>query len=162
MLIKKALHSESLKALPHQRNYVGKKGPLSIANSVALNILEYSTLRLFFFQQNVCLCMFVQSRHHYSVDYDHHNYGSVSVHASGIICESGGHLFVDQLPVCVSVRHRVRSCQLLYHQGGNEETQTIKGQSFYVTFSVLSSLTLGLIKIYVFSFMILLLLLLLL
>lgn len=85
--------------------------------------------------------MCVQSRHHYSVDYVHHNYGSVSVHASGVICESSGHLFVDQLPVCVSVRHRVRSRQLLHHQGGNEETQTVKGQNFLKVPEIFSSLT---------------------
>ncbi|XP_061559050.1 gamma-aminobutyric acid receptor subunit rho-3a isoform X3 [Phycodurus eques] len=41
----------------------------------------------------------------------------------GVLRESCGHLLVGQLPVRLSVRHRVRGRQLFHHSGGNEEAQ---------------------------------------
>lgn len=46
----------------------------------------------------------------------------------GVVCESGGHLPVDQLPVCLPVRHRIRGGELLHHSGGDEEDEEGEGR----------------------------------
>ena len=51
----------------------------------------------------------------------------------GIVCEGGGHLPVDQLPVRLPVCDRVRSCELLHHSGGDEEDEEGEGQHWTIT-----------------------------
>lgn len=52
----------------------------------------------------------------------------VCVCCPGVVCEGGGHLPVDQLPVRLPVCDRVRSCELLHHSGGDEEDEEGEGQ----------------------------------
>lgn len=52
----------------------------------------------------------------------------VRVCCPGVVCESGGHLPVDQLPVCLPVCDRVRSRELLHHSGGDEEDEEGEGK----------------------------------
>ncbi len=47
---------------------------------------------------------------------------------AGFICESGGHLPVDQLPVCLPLCDRICSRELLHHSGGDEEDEEGEGQ----------------------------------
>lgn len=51
----------------------------------------------------------------------------------GAVCESSGHLPVDQLPVCLPVCHRICSCELLHHSGGDEEDEEGEGQHIQQT-----------------------------
>ncbi|XP_059900730.1 uncharacterized protein LOC132452251 isoform X1 [Gadus macrocephalus] len=46
---------------------------------------------------------------------------------AGILREGGRHLSVDQLPLRLPVRHRVRGRQLLHHPGGDEEDEGGEG-----------------------------------
>lgn len=57
-----------------------------------------------------------------------HLHPSVSVCCPGFVRESGGHLHVDQLPVCLPVRDRIRGRELLHHSGGDEEDEEGEGQ----------------------------------
>lgn len=52
----------------------------------------------------------------------------VSPCRQGLVCEGGGHLPVDQLPVCLPVCYRIRSGELLHHSGGDEEDEEGEGQ----------------------------------
>ncbi|XP_077410279.1 uncharacterized protein LOC144040188 isoform X2 [Vanacampus margaritifer] len=65
-----------------------------------------------------CLSGYDHRAHHV-----HHHHGRVLVHASGVVREGGGHLPVDQLPVCLPFCNRVRRRQLLHHPGGDEEDE---------------------------------------
>ncbi|XP_061522347.1 uncharacterized protein LOC133396475 isoform X2 [Phycodurus eques] len=63
------------------------------------------------------------SGYNHSTHHVHHHHWSVLLHASGVVREGGGHLPVDQLPVCLPVCNRVRGGKLLHHPGGNEEDE---------------------------------------
>ncbi|XP_075905189.1 gamma-aminobutyric acid receptor subunit rho-3-like isoform X3 [Nelusetta ayraudi] len=62
-------------------------------------------------------------RYHHGAHHVNHHHRSVLLHAAGVLCESSGHLPVDQLPVCLPVGHRICSRQLLHHSGGDEEDE---------------------------------------
>lgn len=68
------------------------------------------------------------SRHHHGSDNVHHHHWRLSLYATGVLCQSRGHLPVGKLPVCLPVRHWVRCSQLFHHGGGDEEAQ--KGEGF--------------------------------
>ncbi|XP_057680369.1 gamma-aminobutyric acid receptor alpha-like isoform X3 [Corythoichthys intestinalis] len=63
------------------------------------------------------------SGYNHGAHHVHHHHRRLVVHASGVVRKSGGHLLVDQLPLCLPVSHRVRGSQLLHHSGGDEEDE---------------------------------------
>ncbi|XP_061660582.1 uncharacterized protein LOC133492433 isoform X7 [Syngnathoides biaculeatus] len=63
------------------------------------------------------------SGYNHGAHHVHHHHGSLLLHASGFVREGGGHLPVDQLPVCLPVCNRVRGGELLHHPGGDEEDE---------------------------------------
>lgn len=54
--------------------------------------------------------------------------GNKSTCFPGVLCESCGHLHVDQLPVCLPVCDRICSRELLHHSGGDEEDEEGEGE----------------------------------
>ncbi|XP_077480231.1 uncharacterized protein LOC144091621 isoform X2 [Stigmatopora argus] len=63
------------------------------------------------------------SRYHHGAHHVHHHHRRVVVHAAGVLRQGGGRLPVDQLPLRLPLRHRVRGGQLLHHSGGDEEDE---------------------------------------
>ncbi|XP_061613741.1 uncharacterized protein LOC133469992 isoform X2 [Phyllopteryx taeniolatus] len=63
------------------------------------------------------------SGYNHSTHHVHYHHWSVLLHASGVVRKGGGHLPVDQLPVCLPVCNRVRGGKLLHHPGGDEEDE---------------------------------------
>ncbi|XP_061613748.1 gamma-aminobutyric acid receptor subunit rho-3-like isoform X8 [Phyllopteryx taeniolatus] len=67
------------------------------------------------------------SGYNHSTHHVHYHHWSVLLHASGVVRKGGGHLPVDQLPVCLPVCNRVRGGKLLHHPGGDEEDEEGEG-----------------------------------
>lgn len=87
--------------------------------------------------RNIILCnvsaatvttVFSVSRHHHRTDNVHHHHWCVGLYATGVLRKSCRHLSMGELPVCLSVSHRVRCGQLFHHSGGDEEAEESKGQ----------------------------------
>lgn len=69
---------------------------------------------------------FSVSRHHHRTDNVHHHHWCVGLYATGVLRKSCRHLSMGELPVCLSVSHRVRCGQLFHHSGGDEEAEESK------------------------------------
>lgn len=67
-------------------------------------------------------------RNHNRVDHVYYNNRRLSINASGVLCEGGGHLPLGQFPLCFPVGHWICCRELLHHSGRNEETSERKGQ----------------------------------
>lgn len=78
-------------------------------------------------------------RHHHRTDNVHHHHRCVGLYATGVLRKSCRHLSMGELPVCLSVSHRVRCGQLFHHSGGDEEAEESKGQVLSKIFSNLLS-----------------------
>lgn len=78
-------------------------------------------------------------RHHHRTDNVHHHHRCVGLYATGVLRKSCRHLSMGELPVCLSVSHRVCCGQLFHHSGGDEEAEESKGQLLSKIFSNLLS-----------------------